>query len=47
MQRILRQFWLSAEEGSGGESECEEGLRDEVRAGQDDDPAMTMLVVRQ
>ena len=28
---------MSAEEGPGGESECEEGVRDEVRAGQDDD----------
>ncbi len=28
---------LSAEEGPGGESECEEGVRDEVRAAQNDD----------
>ena len=27
----------SAQEGPGGDSECEEGVRDEVRAGQDDD----------
>ena len=27
----------SAQEGPGGESECEEGVRDEVRAGQNDD----------